>query len=173
MRNLIAVLVAMVFPWSVSAQDMKPIQLSDYVSFCLAMWGGSPDIQAKANALGLQNAFPAVATVTIGKSTLQYFKSGKENEIVGAIITIFADGQESWCEVTNPSIRVDRADLESMQRALNLDGQILPLGAATVGYWKMSSGRTPVLLKAVVSSRVVTLNMMEFEPAANGAKQSY
>ena len=64
---------------------------------------------------------------------------------------------------------MERADLETMARTLGLDGQILPLGPATVAYWKMPDGRAPVLIKALVSSRVATLNVQKFETAPKGA----
>jgi hypothetical protein len=165
MRTLLAAVAVVLFPVFANAQQTNPVPLADYVSLCLAIWTDSPDTQAKANALGLQSGIAAGARVTIGKSTIQFYKSGQGSQTIVAVTTAFADGEESSCDI-NPGIGLERADLETLERALHLDGQILTLGPATIGYWKLPEGRPPVLLKAVISSRAVTLNLQKFEPAA-------
>lgn len=172
MRKLLAVLTAMLFPVFAHAQEDKPVQLADYVTFCLALWASSPDIDAKANALGLQSGIAAGAHVTIGKSTIQFYKAAEGNRTLTAVTTIFADGKEFSCDV-NPGIGVQRNDLEAMERTLGLDGQILPLGAATIGYWKVPDRSSPVLLKALVSSRTATLSLQEFEASAPDATKRH
>jgi hypothetical protein len=167
MRNLLVALAAMLFPVVANAQQAKPSAIADYVSFCLALWTNSPDAETKANALGLQSGIANGARVTIGKSTIQFYKSGQGGQNVTAITTAFADGKETSCDV-NLGPGIERTDLESLQRALGLDGQILPIGPATIGYWKMPDKGAPILVKVLVSSRVATLNVQEFEAAASG-----
>jgi len=53
MRSLL-LLIAVLTPTFVSAEDAKPVPLAQYVSFCLALWEGAEDIPAKASALGLE-----------------------------------------------------------------------------------------------------------------------
>ncbi len=165
MRHSLTAAALALFPVLANAQETKPVPLADYVSLCQAIWTNSPDTQAKANALGLQSGIAAGARVTIGKSTIQFYKAAQGNQTIVAVTTAFADGEESSCDI-NPGIGLERSDLETLERALHLDGQILTLGPATIGYWKIPEGRTPVLLKAVISSRAVTLNLQKFEAAA-------
>jgi hypothetical protein len=83
MRHLIAGLTVLLFSAALaSAQERKPVQLADYVSFCLALWADAPDIEAKASALGLQHT---ADHVTIGKSTVQVYGAGPGNQGVVAV----------------------------------------------------------------------------------------
>jgi hypothetical protein len=170
MRKLVSMLIVLFFPLLAYAQETKPVQLADYVSFCLALFSGSPDIPAKASALGLRSAFDvAGARVTIGKSTLQAYKAAQPNHTVITTTTLFADGKDSECIVSNPAGAVGREDLETLESTLHLDGQILTLGAATVGRWEMPNRKPPVLLKVTVSKVVVTLTAQKFEATAKRA----
>jgi hypothetical protein len=145
----------------------------DYVSFCLAVWANAPAIEAKASALGLQQGFgTAGARVTIGKSAIQFYKSAQGNQTVGATTTMFADGKDSPCDINIP-VAVSRTDLETMERTLHLDGQIMTVGAATIARWKMPDRRPPVLLKVVVGSGMVTMAVQQFEAAAKDAAQGH
>jgi hypothetical protein len=168
MRKLLAVLIATLFPVFACAQEAKPVQLADYVSFCLAVWAGAPDIQAKASALGLQDGLGSTgARIAIGKSSLQFYKAAQGN--VGVTTTTFADGKDLSCDV-NLSIAVNRTDLETMEQILHLDGQIITLGAAVIGRWKMPDRQPPVLLKVIVGRSVVAF-VQQFEAAAKDATQ--
>jgi hypothetical protein len=170
MRSLIAVLTAMLFPVCASAQETKPVQLADYLSFCLAQWADAPDIQAKASALGLQDV-SAGASVTIGKSTLRMYKSTQSPLTLIATTTIFADGKERACDVGMPVVVVNRADLETMEQTLHLDGQIMSFSATVVGHWKMPDRRPAVLLKAIIGKSVFSLEVQQFEPAAKDSTE--
>lgn len=174
MRNLIGVLTALLFPAFAHAQQTKPIQLADYVSLCLAVWSGSPDVDAKASALGLQNGSGVTgARITIGKSTLDLYKSAPDipaigNQTVAAVTTMFADGKDLSCDVTFP-FAMDRIDIETMAQTLHLDGQILTVGAVTFGRWKMPDRRPPVFVKALLPKSSFTMNIQEFETTAKDA----
>jgi hypothetical protein len=169
MRKLLAALTATLIPVIAHAQGTKPIQLADYVSFCLALWADVPDIQAKATALGLQDGL-AGARAVFGKTTIQFYKSVASNETVGSTTTIFADGKDLSCDVNIPGA-LDRADLERLEQTLHLDGQIITPGSAIIGRWKMPDRQPPVLLKAVGGRSVVTLVVQQFFPMPKGATQ--
>jgi hypothetical protein len=170
MRKLLAVLIATLFPVFACAQEAKPVQLADYVSFCLAVWAGAPDIQAKASALGLQDGFGSTgARIAIGQLSLQFYKAAQGNQTVGVTTTTFADGKDLSCDV-NLSIAVNRTDLETMEQILHLDGQIITLGAAVIGRWKMPDLQPPVLLKVIVGRGVVAF-VQQFEATAKDATQ--
>jgi hypothetical protein len=179
MRNLMnlqimGVLIALLCPAFAHAQQTKPIQLADYVSLCLAVWSGSPDVDAKASALGLQNGSGvAGARITIGKSTLELYKSAPDGPTIGnqtlvAVTTTFADGKDLSCDVTFP-FPMDRIDIETMAQTLHLDGQILTLGAATLGRWEMPDRRPPVFVKAILPKSSFTMNVQAFETTAKDA----
>ena len=168
MRTLIAALTAMLFPAVAYAQATTPVQLADYASLCLATWAGSPDVPSKASALGLQNVSGiAGARITIGKSTLEVYKPAPGSQAVGnqtviAVTTVFADGKDSSCDVNIP-VPMERADLETMAQALHLDGQILSLGAAILGRWKMPDRQPPVFIRALLPKAGLTMNVQQFE----------
>jgi hypothetical protein len=140
MRNLIVGLTAMLFPVTfASAQDTKPVELADYVSFCLALWADAPDIQAKASALGLQNK---ADHVTIGRSTVQAYtdRPGALPRGAVAVTTIMADGKDLYCDVSVSGLvygDASRTDLETMEQTLHLDGQIVATSATVGAHWKM------------------------------------
>lgn len=172
MRNLLAVLMAMLFPALASAQETKPLPLADYVSFCLTQWAGAPDIQAKASALGLQETTGLGASVTIGKSTIQMYKSTQAPLSFVVTTTIFADGKERACDIAMPAA-VNRTDLDTMAQTLHLDGQLMPFSATVVGHWKMPDRRPPVLLKGIVGKTVFSLEVRQFEPAAKDSTEHH
>jgi len=92
---LIGAMIAVAFPAMAAAQEAKPAPLADYVAFCLAVWDGAPDLQAKANALGLQGVTgSADASLTIGKTTVRFYKSAQTNQTVSATSTTFKDGKD-------------------------------------------------------------------------------
>lgn len=174
MRYLIGVLTALLFPAFAQAQQTKPIQLADYVSLCLALWSGSPDVSAKARALGLQNGSGVTgAHITIGKSTLDLYKSALDaptigNQTVAAVTTKFADGKDLSCDVTFP-FAMDRIDIETMAQALHLDGQILTIGAVTFGRWKMPDRQPAIFVRALLPRSSFTMNVQEFDTTAKDA----
>jgi len=166
MRNLLGAL--MLLSAVAHAQETTPARLADYVPFCLALWTNAPDIQAKASALGLQTGFGAEGVrVTIGKSTMQFYK-GQGNQTVAATTTLFADGKDRCCDVNLP-IASNRADLDTMEQALHLDGQIMALGPAVMGRWKLPDRQPPVLVKVVVGRSIVAMTVQQYEAAAKDA----
>jgi hypothetical protein len=175
MLRLLSLVTAISLPTLVWAQDPKPAPLVEYVSFCLALWEGAPDLQSKASALGLQDVTgSAGASITVGKSTMRFYRAGQGNHTVGATSTIFTDGKDSSCDV-NLHTAVERADLEAMEKAVDLEGQIMSLGSATMGRWKIRKRQPTVLLKAVVGKTFTMLMVQKFEatPAMARAKQSH
>jgi hypothetical protein len=161
MRHLIAGLTVLLFSAALaSAQQRKPVQLADYVSFCLALWADAPDIEAEASALGLQHT---ADHVTIGKSTVQVYGAGPGNQGVVAVTTILADGKDLYCDVSVPGTMV-RADLETMEQTLHLDGQIIATSATVAGHWKMPDQQPPMLLKAFISRSGLALAAEQFKP---------
>lgn len=176
MRNLLGALAAMLFSAVAYAQENKPVQLpgplADYVSFCLALWTNAPDVQAKASALGLQDGFGAQGMrITLGKSTMQLYKA-QGNQTVIATTTLFSDGKGLSCDVSLP-VAVNRTDLETMEKSLHLDGQIMTLGPAVIGHWKMPNRQPAVLLRALVGKAAVTIGMQQYEAAAKDATQRH
>jgi hypothetical protein len=163
MRRFLVLLAVFVLPSVAAAQEVKRVPLSEYVAFCLAVWDGASDVPAKASALGLQDAAGlSGASITIEKSTLRFFKPVQSNGSVGSINTVLEDGKASSCDISlaYPS---DRADLEEMARALDLDGQILTLGPATMGHWKIRKRQPAVLLRAIVGKTNTNIGLMRFE----------
>jgi hypothetical protein len=157
------------------AQDAKPVPLVEYVSFCLALWDGASDLQAKASALGLQDATgSAGASVTVGKSTMRFYRSAQGNQTVGTTSTTFTDGKDSSCDI-NLHTATERADLDSMEKAMDLDGQTMTLGSATMGRWKMRKRQPAVLLKAIAGKTFTMLMVQKFEatPATTRSKQNH
>lgn len=174
LRNLIGLLTALLFPAFAWAQDAKPVPLADYVSFCLVVFerAPAPEIQSKASALGLREpSGMAGAAIMIGKSTMMIYRSAQGNQTVAATFTTFEDGRESECDV-NLAVPTERADLEAMQQALDLDGQIVTAGPAIIGHWKMRKRQPPVLLRAIVGKTITTMMLLKFEPTpADAAAQ--
>jgi hypothetical protein len=174
MRTLVAVLAVLLFPALAYAQDAKPAHLADYVSLCLAMWSDAPDLESRASALGLQNAATAAgARITVGKSTLEVYRSAQTNPVFGtqtiiAATTTFADGRDLSCDV-NFSTPVERADIDTMAQALHLDGQILTFGQVTMGRWVMPGKRPPVLIRALLPKNNFTMNVQELDTSIGNA----
>jgi hypothetical protein len=168
---VIALLASVLAPLSASAQGAKPVPLADYVSLCLALWDGSPDLSAKASALELQDMTGSIAgaAITIGKTTLRLLKSARPHHTVGATTTTFADGKDFSCDINLP-MPVERADLEAMERALDLDGQIMTMGPATMGRWMMRKQASPLLLKAIASKGSGVVFVQKFEATLAVAK---
>ncbi len=73
------------------------------------------------------------------------------------------DGKESSCDINLTSVS-ERADLATMSSALDLDGQILTLGATTMGYWKMRTRQPAVLIRAILGKSNTTMTLVRFEP---------
>jgi hypothetical protein len=145
------------------------VRLADYVSFCLAVWEGARDVPSRAAALGVFDVTgSAGAIITIGKTTLRVYKSPQSNHLVGMTSTTFADGKDWSCDVNFP-MPVERADLETMEQAADLDGQIVTLAATTIGRWKMRQPRTPVLVKMVAGKAAAMLTVHKYEPMQAGA----
>ena len=168
-RTLIGALIAVVFPAMAEAQDAKPAPLADYVFFCLAVWEAAHDLQSKATALGLQGVTgSADASLTIGKTTVRFYKSSQTNQTVAATSTTFKDGKDWSCDVNLPMV-TQRAELETMEQAADLDGQIATLGPAIIGRWKMRRGRSPVLIRAIAGKPLTLLTVQKFEPAQASA----
>jgi hypothetical protein len=167
----VALLACVLGPAAAWAQDAKPVPLAEHVALCLALWDGSPDIQPKASALELQDMTggAAGAAITIGKTTLRLMKSAQPHHTVGATITTFADGKDFSCDINLP-MPVERADLEAMERALDLDGQIVTFGPTTMGRWKMRRQASPLLLKAIASKASGVVFVQKFEPTLAIAK---
>jgi hypothetical protein len=64
-------------------------------------------------------------------------------------------------------------DLEKMEQALHLDGQIMTPGAAIIARWKMPDRQPPVLLKVTIGRGLVTMVVQRFEAAAKDATQRH
>jgi hypothetical protein len=179
MRSFVSLAAILLFPALAWAQDArpaplaeKPAPLAEYVSFCLALWDGASTLQAKASALGLQDVTGSAGmSITVGKSTMQFYRASQGNRTVGATSTTFADGKDSSCDV-NIHTAVERADLEAMEKAFDLDGQILTLGPTTMGRWKMRKRQPTALVKTVVGKNFTMLMVQKFEatPAMTRAK---
>jgi hypothetical protein len=171
MRYLLGVLAAILLPAVATAQDSKRAPLADYAAFCLALWDGAPDVATKAEALELQDAGGGTSGVAImvGKSVLRLFKSG--HGTVATIDTTLEDGKESSCDV-NLQVASERADLETMVRTLDLDGQILTLGPATMGHWKIRKRQPAVLLRTILGKNLTTIMLVRYEPARAAGKRA-
>jgi hypothetical protein len=183
MRSFLVLVAALLFPTLVSAEDAKPVPLADYVSFCLALWDGAPDLHTKASALGVQDVTGSAGmSMTVGKSTMQFYRAPQSNpqgtppvnRTVGAASTTFTDGKDWSCDV-NIHSPVERADLEAMAKTLDLDGQIMTLGPTMMGRWKIRKRHPIVLLKAVAGKNFTMLMVQKFEatPAMSKAKQTH
>ena len=179
MRSFIAVMTALLFPTLACAQDAKPAPLADYVSFCLALWDGASDLSAKASALGVQDVTGSAGmSMTVGKSTLQFYRAPQSNppvnRTVGATSTTFTDGKDWSCDV-NIHSPVERADLDAMQKTLDLEGQILTLGPTMMGRWKFRKRHPITLIKTVVGKNFTMLMVQKFEamPAMTKAKPTH
>jgi hypothetical protein len=165
---LVASVLGSVAAW---AQDAKPVPLADYVSLCQSLWDASPDIPAKASALELQDmtGASAGAAITIGKTTLRLLKSARPHHTVGATTTTFADGKDFSCDINLP-MPIERADLEAMEKALDLDGQIMTMGPTTMGRWKVRRQASPLLLKAIATKTSGVVFVQKFESTLALAK---
>jgi len=62
-----------------------------------------------------------------------------------------------------------RADLEAMEQAADLDGQIATLGPTMIGRWKMRRQRSAVLIRAIAGKPLTILAVQKFEPAQASA----
>jgi hypothetical protein len=163
MRSLLAALMTALFPVFAFAQEAKPIPLSDYIPFCFALWADAPDISAKANTLGLKNAIDPAGSYSYGKSTSRFYNGVSDiQRTVNATTTKFADGKELDCEIVMPSI-MNRAELETLEQTVHLDGQIIIVGSSISGQWKIPDRSPPVLLRANLVGGHVLLGMQEFE----------
>jgi hypothetical protein len=171
MRYLLGVLAAVLLPAIASAQDSKQAPLADYAAFCLALWDGASDVATKAAALELRDATGGTSgvSITIEKSILQFFKSG--HGTVAAIDTAMEDGKESSCDI-NLQVASERTDLETMARTLDLDGQILTLGRATMGHWKIRKRQPAVLLRTILGKNVTTIMLVRYEPGRPAGKRA-
>ncbi len=170
MKRLIILIAVMLVAASARAEEAKPGPLADYVRFCLALWNGDSDLQSKANALGLKDVTgSAGAFVGIGKSTIRFYKSLQGSPNVGSTLTTFEDGKESSCVINLPTA-LDRSELESTEKAMDLDGQIMVMGPAIITHWKLRKRQPPVLLKVVVGKAASTITIQTFEPTPAGAK---
>jgi hypothetical protein len=116
----------------------------------------------------------AGASFTVGKSTMRFYKSLQGNQTVGAVTTTFTDGKDSSCDINIPT-NVPRADLEAMEKPLDLDGQIMALGPTTMARWKMRKRGPAVLLKAIAgkASTILLVQKLEAAPALAKAKQNH
>jgi hypothetical protein len=164
MRYFLAILAFVLLPSVATAQDSQRITLADYVAFCLALWDGAPDISARASELGLLDSTGGTsgASITIEKSTMRLFKSAPGN--VSAISTVMEDGRQSWCDINIPSAS-DRADLDGLAKAMDLDGQVVTLGPATIGSWRIRKRRPPVLVRTILGRGATTVVLVRFEPS--------
>jgi hypothetical protein len=166
-RISLCLLATVLFPAFALAQSAKPAPLAEYISFCLALWNADPDVEARAHALELQDVSgSAGATITVGKTAIRFYKSAQGNQTVGATSTVFDDGKDSSCDISLP-VGVERADLEAMERAIDLDGQIVTFGPATIGRWKIRGRQPAILLKAVVGKSTTVLTLQTFKAASD------
>jgi len=166
MRYVLAILALVLLPAAAAAQERAT--LADYVAFCLALWDGAPDISARASELGLLDSTGGTsgASITIEKSTMRLFKSAPGN--VSAISTAMEDGRQSWCDINIPSA-IERSDLDGLAKAVDLDGQIVTLGQATIGSWRVRKRRPPVLVRTVLGRNATNVILVRFEPSAAAA----
>ncbi|MBV8824432.1 MAG: hypothetical protein JO220_05580 [Hyphomicrobiales bacterium] len=168
-RIFIAAVVGVMVPALASAQEAKTARLADYVSFCLAIWEDARDLPSKASALGLTDAAGSTgASMTVGKTTLKVYKSMQPNQNVGASFTNFKDGKDWSCDINLP-MTVERGDLDTMEQAADLDGQIMTFGPVMMARWKMRQPRPPVLIKAFVNKTTTVLMVQKYEPTPIGA----
>jgi len=105
---------------------------------------------------------------------MRFFRAPQGNRMVGAVSTIFADGKDSSCDI-NLNFAIGRADLEALEKAADLDGQIMTLGPTTMGRWKIRKRQPAVLLKTIASktSTILMVQKLEATPAVAKAKQSH
>src|SRR5262249_6977711 len=101
----------------------------------------------------------------------RFYKAAQGNHTVGATSTTFADGKDSSCDI-NLHSAVERADLEAMEKASDLDGQIMTLGPTTMGRWKMRKRQPAVMVKAIATkaSTILMVQKLEAAPAVARAK---
>ncbi|CCE02466.1 hypothetical protein [Bradyrhizobium sp. STM 3809] len=166
MRYLLAVLAIVFLPSAAAAQER--ITMADYVALCLALWDGAPDISARASELGLVDSTGGTsgASITIEKSTMRLFKSSSGN--VSAISTVMEEGRQSWCDVNVP-VALDKADLDVLAKTLDLDGQVVTLGQATIGSWRVRKRRPPVLVRTILGRAATTVVLVRYEPSVTAA----
>ncbi|GLH75469.1 hypothetical protein SSBR45G_03770 [Bradyrhizobium sp. SSBR45G] len=162
MRYLLAVLAIVLLPSVAVAQER--ITMADYVALCLALWDGAPDISARASELGLVDSTGGTsgASITIEKSTMRLFKSASGN--VSSISTVMEEGKQSWCDINVP-VALDRADLDVLAKALDLDGQVVTLGQSTIGSWRIRKRRPPVLVRTILGRANTIVVLVRFEPS--------
>jgi hypothetical protein len=181
-RAFLCLFTAVLFPAFASAQEPKqestPGTLDGYVSLCLTAWEGAPDLRAKVAALGLQDVTgSAGATITVGKASMQFYRS-PQGDTVGTTFTTFADGKDWSCDI-NLRKPVDRTVLDAMETALDLDGQLVAMGPVTMGRWKFRKRQPVVLVKAIATQGSTIIMVQKFEaapppaPANARAKQTH
>jgi hypothetical protein len=105
---------------------------------------------------------------------MQFYRAAQGDRTVAATSTTFTDGKDWSCDV-NIHTATERADLEAMQKAIDLDGQIMTLGATTMGRWKIRKRQPTSLLKVVVGKNFTMLMVQKFEatPAMTRAKPAH
>jgi hypothetical protein len=169
MRHLLGILSLLLLPSVAAAEDVKRPTLADYVGLCLSMWDNAADVPTKVSALGLQNATGGTSNfeIKIEKTVMRFYKSAQGPGTVGAFFTTMEGGKESSCDINLP-IASERADLDAMVQALDLDGQILAMGATTMAYWKIRKREPAVLIRSVLNKGTTTLMLVRFEPNAAG-----
>lgn len=150
----------------VRSQDTAKIKLADYIASCVAIWNKAPDADTKLSALGLQNAGgAAVNEVVMGKTALRAYVDSEHKITFNAATTDFADGRAFYCDV-NIQNAFTRANLDEMEKASELDGQIFNLGPITMGRWKTRGVQGAIFVKSIVSKTNLTLSLEKFVPAA-------
>lgn len=168
MRYLFGILSVLLLPAVAAAQDVKRVALADYVGLCFALWDDAADVSTRVSTLGLQNATGGTSNfeIKIDKTVMRFYKSPQGSGTVGAFLTSMEDGKESSCDINLPIVS-ERADLEAMVQALDLDGQILAMGPTTMAHWKMRKREPAVLVRSVLGKSMTTLMLVKFEPKAS------
>ncbi|HJT06053.1 MAG TPA: hypothetical protein VJ747_03955 [Stellaceae bacterium] len=157
-------------PPSLTAVPAPSAKLADYVSLCLAMWNDDSDTASRASALGLQDMAGIGAAITIGKTTLRGFRSNPNRGSVFTMSTRFSDSSKtSTCDVAMPRTIV-RAELETLEKDLDLDGQIVTLGPAAMGQWKMRARQPAIFLKVASGNGNLLLSVQQSESTLDAAR---
>jgi hypothetical protein len=61
---------------------------------------------------------------------------------------------------------MNRAELETLEQTVHLDGQIMPVGGSIVGRWKIPDRKPTVLLRVILINGRAVLRMQEIDAAA-------
>ena len=150
-------------PPSLTAIPTPSVKLADYVSLCLAMWNDDSDTVSRAAALGLQDAMGGNGAVTIGKTTLRGYKSTPNHGTVFMMSTRFSDNSnDATCDIVMPR-PIARADLEVLEKDVDLDGQIVTVGPTAMGQWKMRGKQPTISFRAASGNDKSTLSMQRYE----------